>query len=438
MLLCPRCFGHRGLQSRIVELRPKFLHRKCDFHPTRKGIPVEEVAKIVDEVFRSNYGFALDGNEGAGLESIMYGLCGSAESNVVRAIIDQLKLIEDNDYWPHDSGEDFYQEDVPYEPNNYALWTHSLLWDKFRESILHGQRFFNLSTKDQLKEIFDGIHLQRNTNRSGPVNIIEPGMDQASFYRARITDSESVRKEIAQDIVGKLGPPPKRKRRAGRMNPAGISIFYGAFDLETCIAELRPTVGSCVTGAKFSITEPLCVLDTTQFQAPSKDPNIFAHDHIRRAAQWHFMRRFMNEISQPIAPTDEHLDYIPTQAVAEYLLHHHEFSLAGKSRKIEAIIYCSAQNPKGKNIAILGDASKVGMLDDDKPQGQVNEAEPLTPQDRCYAPSNGPAKFRIAAKPQTIETRRITGATYASDPYTDYNSPDGDTDHNSPDKNEDC
>jgi hypothetical protein len=417
-LLCPQCFGDSGLQRRIVEIRPTFPDKKCDFHPRLRGVPIKEVAKIIDEVFRFNYRFAeptYDGEGGDSLEAIIYDLTGAVEHDVVRAIIDQ--LIEDDDYWPPDGGEAFYNEDVNYERDDSALSTHSRLWDEFRESILHGQRFFNLPAKELLRDIFDDVHLQRSASGLRPIYVIAPGSDQASFYRARVTDTDSMRQEIEQDIAGKLGPPPVRGRRAGRMNPAGISTFYGAFDLETCIAELRPTVGSCVTGAKFAITEPLWVLDTTRFKAPPRERNIFARDYIHRAAQWRFMRRFMHEIGQPILPTDEHLDYIPTQVVAEYLLHHHEFSFAGKSGKIEAIIYRSAQNPKGKNIAILGNAARVGVLDEDKRKVEVKETEPSTPQDRWLASFGGSEKFRIAAKPQTIETRRVTGATYASNPY---------------------
>lgn len=84
-----------------------------------------------------------------------------------------------------------------------------------------------------------------------------------------------------------------------------------------------------------------------------------ARDALSRIAQWRFMRRFMDEIAQPISPDDEHLDYIPTKAVAEYLAYH-EFTFAGRSRAIEAIIYGSAQNPGGRNIALLRRAAVVG------------------------------------------------------------------------------
>lgn len=37
-------------------MRPKVSERQCDEHPNRKGIPIEELAKIVDSVFRELFG----------------------------------------------------------------------------------------------------------------------------------------------------------------------------------------------------------------------------------------------------------------------------------------------------------------------------------------------------------------------------------------------
>ena len=72
------------------------------------------------------------------------------------------QLIEDDDYWPPDGEEAFYQEDVGYERSDFALSTHGELWRQFCQDILHRQRFFNLKACNQLKDIFDGIHLQRS------------------------------------------------------------------------------------------------------------------------------------------------------------------------------------------------------------------------------------------------------------------------------------
>lgn len=143
------------------------------------------------------------------------------------------------------------------------------------------------------------------------------------------------------------------------MNSSGILAFYGAFDIDTCIAELRPAVGETVISAKFKLSSPILVLDTTKFTGRPKDINIFAKTHIKRMRLWKFMSTFMNEIARPCLPNDENLDYVPTQVVSEYLRHLHKFKRGDDERTVDAIIYRSAQNGTGKNIAIFGNAGSV-------------------------------------------------------------------------------
>ena len=212
-LLC-QCFGNRGLQRRIAEIRPNFPDEKCNFHPSRKGIPVEDVAKIVDEVFRQNYQIAdpgYDGDDGESLETTIYELTGADDDGVVRAVIDQ--LIEADDYWPPDGGEPFYQEDFDYEQNDSPLTVHSNRWVELCHDLLHGQRFFNLKAKDRLREIFDNSHMQRTKEGLWPVYVIQPDDPQARFYRARLADEITLRKKIRENLAAELGPPPGRLRR---------------------------------------------------------------------------------------------------------------------------------------------------------------------------------------------------------------------------------
>jgi hypothetical protein len=56
-MFCPLCFSNNGLKRRLEEVRKEYDEGKCDRHPRRKGIPIEAVAAIVDEVFRNNYEF---------------------------------------------------------------------------------------------------------------------------------------------------------------------------------------------------------------------------------------------------------------------------------------------------------------------------------------------------------------------------------------------
>lgn len=70
------------------------------------------------------------------------------------------------------------------------------------------------------------------------------------------------------------------------------------------------------------------------------------------------MQSFASEISQPILPGDEHLEYVPAQVVAEYLT---STPLRWRGTEVtpDEIIFRSAQRNGGKNIAVMGDAALI-------------------------------------------------------------------------------
>ena|GEM_PF-1226386 len=421
-LLCPNCFSNKGLQQRLVEIRPNYRDDRCTFHSSLKGIPVANVAEIIDEVFRNNYGLGrynnafYDEQEGEDLQGVLYELTGADLHDVVSAISDQ--LIADDYYWPPDGEEPFYSNEVSYQRSYDAFNGHSYLWNEFCESIVHGQRFFNSKAKELLFKIFDRIHLQRDIQQSNPVYAIAPGSEQATVYRVRNVGDPEARKKIREDVPAHMGPPPSRLRRPGRMNPSGVGALYAGFDLETCVAEMRPTVGDVIVSAQFEITEPLWVLDTTRFSGGFKEPNLFSKDHIRRTAQWRFMQRFMVEIARPISRNDEHLDYIPTQAVAEYLLNHHDFHVGGSKHRIEAIIYRSAQHPEGKNIVILGDACAIEAQPVQPKTKTTSYGEPfdnlLSSLPRFRSPGIAP---RMRFKDGSVREYKVQSAAFNSVPH---------------------
>lgn len=295
-----------------------------------------------------------------------------------------------------------------------AFQGHGWLWQNFCRTIVHEQRFFNDAARDLLHEIFDGIHRQRDTGSRQPVVVIEPGTPEAKLIRARLAEGQQVRKEIAEDPIRQMGPPPQRKRKPGRMNPSGISAFYGAYDLLTCIAELRPRVGSILASAEFDIVGSVVALDMTRFAGEAKEPNLFSKDHVKRMAQWQFMQSFMHEIAQPISPDDEHLDYIPTQAVAEYLQRHHRFHLKGKERRIEAIVFRSAQHKTGKNIVLLGEAANVEPASNKQTDKSTGLGEAF---DAILAEASSVAATRLRYRDGSLALHRVDEATFRPSSY---------------------
>ena len=284
---------------------------------------------------------------------------------------------------------------------------HSLRWQRFRDDIIYQRRFFSERALSILSEIFDGIDLLTDSSGRSVIYSLNPEDSAVSIYRARIANDSSVHQSIVRDPASQLGPPPTRHRQHGRMHPAGIQAFYGAFDVETCIAELRPAVGGTVIAARFVPIRPLVVLDTTRFDQPPLKIDQFDKAFLKRLRLWNFMQRFMHEIAQPHLPDIEYLEYIPTQAVAEYLVHLHKFSFAEKEEQtIDAIIFRSAQNPKGKNIAIFGDPSSVEGSNTDK-----TDSLPLFRSSR-----RNPG---LTIVQDSLEEHRISGVVH--DTYVDRN-----------------
>jgi len=163
---------------------------------------------------------------------------------VIQAIIDW--LIENDEYWPLYGEDAFYAEDQTYVTIRLDGWRHGALRRQFRSAILHRQRFFNDFAKAFLAEIFDGIQNQSDIDNKPAFYRLSPG-DEPLFYRARLVADEDAFRKIAKDAAGQMGPPPATLRRAGRMNAAGIAVFYGAMEKETAVAELRPAVGSLIS-----------------------------------------------------------------------------------------------------------------------------------------------------------------------------------------------
>jgi hypothetical protein len=140
------------------------------------------------------------------------------------------------------------------------------------------------------------------------------------------------------------------------MNARGITVFYGAEAPHVAIAEVRPPVGSRVAVAKFSIIRPLRLLDLTALSNVHDAGSIFdptLKDRLERVA---FLQSLGHRISRPVMPNDQDLDYLATQAIADFLATENEPQLDG-------IIFTSAQCQGGRNVVLFHNAARVEALE---------------------------------------------------------------------------
>ena len=118
-------------------------------------------------------------------------------------------------------------------------------------------------------------------------------------------------------INGTTLPPPEHVS-GGRANPIGIPYLYLADNVETCVAEIRPSNGSKINIAKFSLIKEVNLLDITE---PRKKASfmVLEEEELRLSLKYiDLLEVFSEVLSIPILPHNSNLDYIPTQFLCEY------------------------------------------------------------------------------------------------------------------------
>lgn len=144
----------------------------------------------------------------------------------------------------------------------------------------------------------------------------------------------------------RLVSPPDELASQNRMSPAGISMFYGGFDLDTVKAEIYTEEdnikGKIITTGEFSTIQPLLMVDFTEIPNAS----VFSNYNLHRLE---FLRSFSKSIAQPYTRDNKvNIEYVPTQIMTEYFRHIFPF----ESQHINGLIYNSAQYP-GKKCCVL-------------------------------------------------------------------------------------
>lgn len=228
--------------------------------------------------------------------------------------------------------EDEWNEDPAILPRNVALG-HA--WEKFRNKVKHETRFVFLSIPEKHSEHPDSFTtaetLQELIEIIRSREILKEVPAGRMFYRGRMADEP----ESAGYDASSLGSPRPAKAAANRMSPAGIPMFYGCGDIATVVAEIGSHTSKrfAVVG-EFETTRPLRMVDLTDLPVP----NFF--DPSKRPGYYDL--RFLHDFARDLGASvvldgREHIEYVPTQVVTEYMRWLPEFAIDG-------ILYRSSQN----------------------------------------------------------------------------------------------
>ena len=154
------------------------------------------------------------------------------------------------------------------------------------------------------------------------------------FFRAR------TRQKKEEIRLCEMGVPPLEKRKPGRANPFPIAFLYLASDELTAISEIRPNLGEKVSVGKFILQKSISILNLSKLKPPFEwgwDIDIY-YKYAK------FLLLLGDELSKPIAPYEEEIEYIPTQYFCEFV----------KFKGLDGIKYRSMRR-KGNNFVIFSE-----------------------------------------------------------------------------------
>lgn len=224
----------------------------------------------------------------------------------------------------------------------------SFMWKMFGRMIKHEQRFTffkrpeftgeKLSEDNSLMDILTELGVRISEH-----NLCKENDIATELYRCRFIKAGEV-----VDTFDEITSPPDSNAKQSRMSPAGISMFYGAFDRNTAVIESSPdgitTSGDYIVG-KFKTKVKLKILDLTDLPQLS----------FWMPSNWQvieFLYSFRNEITKPIVRDDRiHMEYVPSQVFTEYLRYIYRDV---KGEKIDGVIYKSSlREATSSNIVLF-------------------------------------------------------------------------------------
>lgn len=357
--ICYECIGEAYLQNEVLK---KGEHKLCLYCNTpRNACLISAMARRIDVVFNEHFRQTNELKSGSECDGIpiIQAIANTAGLTHAAAQDIQTILAADNlrFYTPAIDGE------APFSRNSYykkkgpsdQMWQDK--WKEFELNLKEESRFFSRFAAEYLADVFKEVETMSDADRDPLIVDAGPGTKFSVFYRARAFQSDKSLKIALRDPDKGLGPPPARLSIAGRMNAQGISVFYGASKPGTAIAEVRPPVGSQVVVARFKIIRPLRLLNLVALGCIKEEGSVFDPEFVNRLDHAMFLRSLKEQMIKPVMPNDQVFDYLPTQAIADFLANL-------EKPVIDGILFPSVQDADDvQNVVLFYKAALVESLE---------------------------------------------------------------------------
>lgn len=430
-LVCIECLSDSYLQANYADNDVD----ECDYcNEVRPVVTLEELVEGLEEAIQASFTYV---EQPSAVIHHGYPEVGHSIFDVLRMVLgaDDINLLSDLEGELREQWSECEDDNPFFIEETYASSQLTSDWAQMQRSLQFESRLVNPVVGRVLEKIFSGIEeLHTASEPRSAITHAGPGQSLTAFQRARKFEDEEGMAAALKHPEKYLGPTPRGKGSAGRMNAAGISVFYGATDNQTAIAEVRPPVGSWVVTATFEVIRPLRLLNLGDLDGIRPDADLSYFDPVRQdqAERCAFLRELQQQMLIPVMPESADQGYLITQAIADYLATNEALNLDG-------ILFPSVQVPKdaspGLNAILFHKASGVEKTEDQDALDQVSlwesdedqwvfypqiwEGNPSTKEsvhgfmDHIHAPE---ASLRLARGGISIHKIQGVSFTYKSDP----------------------
>lgn len=355
--VCSGCFGDYGIKKFIEDYSSSNQCSYCGSEKINtKACDFEKVVVHILNSIKCEWGEA--SNEGVGWESREGGWLGASVYDTYDLLYDELALEVEHEEILSDLNSSIIMG--PWcKKDPYGLDEDEMLinaWSKFSELVKHNSRYVFLK-KENNKSPYEDMDPVEILNSLGNIilrlGLIKKIGKNKEIFRVRITDIGS-NINSAKD----LGSPPNENAViANRMSPAGISMFYGAFDTETAISETYEPEKNITKQAVCGVFNPVRELTVIDLSNKIEVPSLFDEENREDRFLLRFLHDFIIDFTKPIKRIDSaHINYVPTQIVTEYFKH--LFPQTEFGEKIDGILYPSSKASGAKCIVIFADSSQ--------------------------------------------------------------------------------
>ena len=327
MYVCENCFDSDVINEHIIKVGKKFrADFVCEECKNRSRYRVDKSIFADDVRSAITRHFSNDVQHGLYTSALMMA---KDEGDDASDIFDSHNLMGiSTDLFGIDYNEKFYKlilddpdYDSPFNGSEYDEgwmnigrdWDGSsfieLKWKDFCENVKHKARFFDHAQFDRkvelskLDETFSTLSINVST----------------ILYRARNANKDETQDKIIANPALELGIAPPNRAGHNRFSPSGIPYVYLSEDDKTIIKEIRANDGDRVGIARFRI-DNLNLVDLRKITLDTISKDLFNEKCTAQLkCSANTILDFLIDITKPINKEDNHLEYIPTQIVSEYI-----------------------------------------------------------------------------------------------------------------------